>query len=152
MWFLPYGKDCLLLKRGIERNPDPERNQPPCHISLWRRAPGGTAGFYILLIHRIALLRCFGPYILQCRLWEYGNEVKPEEKRREKCPCRSYNFRCRILVNGIMELVLHGGKKHLCHLVQWVIVRGCGIYVRNLLISIDITNSTKWDMSGRMDC
>ena len=51
------------------------------------------------------------------------------------------NFRCRILVNGIMQFVLHSGKEHFCHLIAWVIVRGSCINIRNLLIEIAFTTT-----------
>ena len=48
------------------------------------------------------------------------------------------NFRCRILVNGIMQFVLHSGKEHLCHLIAWVIIRGSCINIRNLLVEVPL--------------
>ena len=42
-------------------------------------------------------------------------------------------------MNSIMQFVLYGSKKHLCHTIAWIIVCGCSIYICYLLIKVAFT-------------
>lgn len=50
-------------------------------------------------------------------------------------------FRCRMLMHGIMHLVLHCNEKQLCYLCAWVVVGRCGIDISCLLVGISLTTA-----------
>ena len=56
-----------------------------------------------------------------------------------------YNFGSGVFVNGIVQLVLHGSEKHFCYLVTRVIVRGCSINIRHLLVKVAFTTTNVSD-------